>query len=136
MAAAWDNVEEDGLVTTRQLGEGGEDQALRHLTRQGLCLIERNYQVAQGPYARGGEIDLIMQDRCGTLVFIEVRSRSGAGFGGALSSITPSKRRSIVFAAQRFLQRYRALPPCRFDVVAINGHDLQWIVAAFDAQGL
>jgi putative endonuclease len=121
------------LVTTKQTGGEAEERALGHLQRQGLRLIERNYRVARGPQARGGEIDLIMQTRDGTLVFVEVRSRGGSAFGGALSSISPGKQRSLVFAARSFLMRYRSHPPCRFDVVSIEGASLDWVQAAFDA---
>ncbi len=118
-------------------GVEGEDRALHHLQRQGLKLVQRNYRVARGPGARGGEIDLILRDRDGTLVFVEVRSRSGtapgAGFGGAAASIGAAKRRSLLYAAQHYLQRLATLPPCRFDVVAIDGERIEWLPAAFDA---
>ena len=121
------------MVTTKQIGDGAEGRALAHLQRQGLRLVERNYRVAQGPQARGGEIDLIMQAKDGALVFVEVRSRRTSHFGGAAATITPVKQQSIIYAAQRFLMRYRSPPACRFDIVIIEGASLQWIPAAFDA---
>lgn len=114
-------------------GVEGEDRALQHLQRQGLTLVQRNYRVARGPGARGGEIDLILRDRDGTLVFVEVRSRGGAAHGGAAASVGAAKRRSLVFAAQHYLQRLNTPPPCRFDVVAIDGEQLHWMAGAFDA---
>jgi len=114
-------------------GVEGEDRALQHLQRQGLKLVQRNYRVARGPSARGGEIDLILRDRDGTLVFVEVRSRAGAAQGGAAASVGAAKRRSLVYAAQHYLQRLAVPPPCRFDVVAIDGEHIQWLPAAFDA---
>jgi putative endonuclease len=114
-------------------GMEGEDRALQHLQRQGLLLVQRNYRVARGPGARGGEIDLILRDRDGTLVFVEVRSRAGAAQGGAAASVGAAKRRSLVYAAQHYLQRLASPPPCRFDVVAIDGDRIQWLPAAFDA---
>jgi putative endonuclease len=97
--------------------------------------VQRNYRVARGPGARGGEIDLILQDRDGTVVFVEVRSRGGAarGFGGAAATVGATKQRRIVFAASHWLMRRPQMPPCRFDVVAIDGDRLEWIRAAFDA---
>lgn len=114
-------------------GVEGEDRALQHLQRQGLRLVQRNYRVARGPGARGGEIDLILRDRDGTLVFVEVRSRAGTAQGGAAASVTSAKRRSLLYAAQHYLQRLATLPPCRFDVVAIDGEHVDWLPAAFDA---
>jgi putative endonuclease len=114
-------------------GVEGEDRALQHLQRQGLRLVQRNYRVARGPSARGGEIDLILRDRDGTLVFVEVRSRAGTAQGGAAASVGAAKRRSLLYAAQHYLQRLATLPPCRFDVVAIDGEHIEWLPAAFDA---
>lgn len=119
-------------ATTKSVGDAGEARALAHLERQGLTLVQRNYRVAAGPNARGGEVDLILRERDGTLVFVEVRARSNSAFGGAAASVTASKQRRLVFAAQHFLRRYSALPPCRFDVVAIEGESVQWLRGAFD----
>jgi len=114
-------------------GDAAESRALHWLQRQGLVLVERNYRVARGPHARGGEIDLVMRERDGTLVFVEVRSRSAGAQGGAAASVTASKQRSLVFAAQHYLLRLPSPPPCRFDVLAIDGDELQWLKGAFDA---
>ncbi|MEP7299243.1 MAG: YraN family protein [Burkholderiales bacterium] len=115
------------------MGDAGETRALAHLQAGGLVLVQRNYRVARGPHARGGEIDLIMRDRDGTLVFVEVRSRRSASFGGAAASVSASKQRSLVFAAQCFLNAQRSPPPCRFDVLALDGDRIEWLRAAFDA---
>jgi len=119
--------------TTKSAGDRAEALALEHLLRHGLALVCRNYRVARGPRARGGEIDLILRERDGTLVFVEVRSRASALHGGALASVSAAKQRALVFAAQHYLARLARLPPCRFDVVAVDGTALQWVRAAFDA---
>ena len=120
-----------GRQTTKALGDAAETQALQYLRMQAMTLVARNYRT---PGRGGGEIDLIMRDAEGTLVFVEVRQRSRAAHGGALASITLAKRQRIVWAARHFLTRLRDVPPCRFDVVVIesDGHP-QWIKAAFDA---
>jgi putative endonuclease len=120
------------VTTTKGLGDEGESRALAHLLRQGMTLVRRNYRVARGPRSRGGEVDLIVRDRDGTLVFVEVRSRKGTGFGGAAASVGWSKQRSLVLAAQHFLRQWASPPPCRFDVVAIDGERIEWLKAAFD----
>ena len=119
-------------VTTAQPGAAAEDQALQWLQQRGLALVQRNYRVARGPRARGGEIDLVMSAADGTLVFVEVRARSSTSHGGAAASVTAAKQRSLVFAAHNFLLRYASPPPCRFDVLAIDGRQIQWLQAAFD----
>jgi len=118
---------------TKAIGDAAEARALAHLQRQGLVLVQRNYRVAGGPHARGAEIDLILRDRDGTLVFVEVRARRSAAHGGALASVDGAKQRRIVRAAQHYLLRLPSPPPCRFDVVAVQGDALQWLRGAFDA---
>ncbi len=120
---------------TQQKGQEAEDRACRHLQAQGLTLVQRNYRLAGGPHRRGGEIDLIMHTPDGTLVFVEVRARAQARQGGAAASVTLRKQRSIIRAAQHFLMRLRQCPPCRFDVVALEGERLQWWPGAFEACG-
>ena len=119
--------------TTKVIGDAAEARALAHLQAQGLTLVRRNYRVAGGPHARGAEIDLILRERDGTLVFAEVRARADAAHGGALATVGAAKRQRIVRAAQHFLLQLPVLPPCRFDVVAIDGERIHWVRAAFDA---
>lgn len=116
-----------------QRGAQAEERALHWLLRHGLTLEARNYRVARGPSARGGEVDLVMREPDGTLVFVEVRARSSASHGGAAASVTGAKQRRCIYAAQHYLLRCHPLPPCRFDVVAIDGEQINWIRAAFDA---
>ncbi|MBK9136754.1 MAG: YraN family protein [Betaproteobacteria bacterium] len=114
-------------------GDAAEARAQQWLLARGLEPVARNYRVARGPSARGGEVDLIVRERDGTLVFVEVRARADARYGGAAASVGASKQRRIVYAAQHFLMRHAAPPPCRFDVIAFDGDEVQWIRGAFDA---
>ncbi|QPF72494.1 YraN family protein [Roseateles sp. DAIF2] len=122
--------------STKSRGDAGEDRALQHLQQQGLTLLERNYRVAAGPGARAGEVDLIMRDpRDGTLVFVEVRTRLDGSHGGAAASVTPAKQRRLIYAARHYLLHHATPPPCRFDVVALEGGGIEWLQAAFEAGG-
>ena len=116
-------------TTTKQAGDAAEARALAYLRAAGLRLVARNYRT---PGRGGGEVDLILREADGTLVFVEVRARASTRFGGAAASVGATKRRRIVFAARHFLMRQASASPCRFDVVAIDGTALQWIRAAFD----
>ena len=116
--------------TTKQLGDAGEDTALRYLNAQGLALVTRNYRT---PGRGGGEVDLIMRAPDGTLVFVEVRTRASNRHGGAAASVGSAKQRRIVLAARYYLLRLAKLPPCRFDVVVLDGDEIAWLQAAFDA---
>ena len=116
----------------QQAGRAAEQQALEHLLRQGLQLLARNW------LCKRGELDLVMLDG-DTVVFVEVRYRLHAGWGGALESIDPRKQAKLIMAAQYFLQQEPrwAQSPCRFDVVALEGAAtrstrLNWIRNAFD----
>jgi putative endonuclease len=120
----------DAAASTKQTGDAAEDRALAHLAAAGLKLLERNYRT---PGRGGGEIDLIMRDPSGTLVFIEVRKRATRAFGGAAGSIGHVKQRRIVFAARHYLMRLAQQPPCRFDVVSVEAGAIEWLRAAFDA---
>ena len=120
-------------ATPKSAGDRAESLALEHLQRHGLALVCRNYRVARGPRARGGEIDLILRERDGTLVFVEVRSRADPTFGGALASVTARKQQRLVLAARHYLAGLARLPPCRFDVVAFDDGAVQWVRGAFEA---
>jgi len=113
-------------------GRLGEALAQRYLEARGLRVLERNYRVARGRSRLGGEIDLILRDADGTLVFAEVRVRRGHVGGGAAASVDPAKQARLVYAARTYLARLPRLPPCRFDVVAVDGDRVQWLKAAFD----
>jgi len=126
-------------TTTKLRGDAAESAAQVFLARAGLTLVECNYRT---PGRGGGEIDLVMRAPDGTLVFVEVRQRSGASHGGAAASISPVKQQRIVFAARHYLMRFASPPPCRFDVVLVHGGlgqgpgekgRIEWLPAAFDA---
>lgn len=112
----------------QRIGAAAEELAARHLLAHGLRIIERNFRV------RGGEIDLIAQDGK-TLVFIEVRLRSRADFGGAAGSITVRKQQRIILAARHYLQAHGE-QACRFDCVlldALDANAVEWLQGAFSA---
>ena len=119
--------------TRQTAGREAEAFALQHLLQQGLQLIIRNWS------CKRGELDLVMLDS-DTVVFVEVRYRRHAGWGGALESVDVRKQEKLTLAAQWFLQTEVkwSNAPCRFDVVAINGDPgnapaLSWIRNAFDS---
>lgn len=118
--------------TAQACGQQAEALAADHLIRHGLRILARNVR------CRGGEVDIIALDG-ETLVFVEVRLRRSSRFGGAVASITASKRQRIILATQWWLAgagRHHATRPCRFDAVLFASPDttsLHWMTAAFDA---
>ena len=117
-------------ITTKSRGDAAESVARAYLIRGGLKFIEANYRT---PGRGGGEIDLVMRAPDGTLVFVEVRQRGSRSHGGAAASVGAVKQRRIIFAARHYLMRLAQQPPCRFDVVSVEGGTVQWLQAAFDA---
>lgn len=116
--------------STKTVGDAAEDQALAHLRAAGLRLLARNYRT---PGRGGGEIDLILCEPDGTVVFVEVRQRASRQFGGAAASVGRVKQTRILRAARSYLMRLPVLPACRFDVVALEAGQLAWLRGAFDA---
>ena len=105
-------------------GQIAEQQAREYLQQQGLEWIASNVRY---PF---GELDLVM--RQGTSwVFVEVKYRSSAGFGGPLNAVGAKKQQRLRKAASHYLQRNRIQAPCRFDLVAIEGDRLQWLQNIF-----
>lgn len=120
-----------------QRGRIAETFARDALLRAGLVPLAANVSF------RGGELDLVMLDAAGgdggTVVFVEVRYRRSAAFGGGAASVDAGKRRRLVHAAQWFLlqhPRYAQLG-CRFDVVEASGDpqapSITWLRDAFRA---
>jgi putative endonuclease len=118
-------------MNRRDRGRAGEDLAWDHLRRAGYTLVARNLR------NRFGEIDLVVEHR-GTLVFVEVRGRSGACFGTALESIDVRKQRRLSRLAADCLARWRLEDRrARFDVIAIEWQDgaprIEHLENAFEA---
>ena len=122
----------EGEPARAATGRAGEALARRYLEARGLRVLECNYRVARGRSRHGGEIDLILLDTDGTLVFAEVRVRHSFVGGGAAASVSSAKQARLMHAAQTYLSEMSRVPPCRFDVVAVDGDRVQWLRAAFD----
>ncbi len=94
-------------------GKHGEDIAETYLIDDGYEIITRNYR------CRFGEIDIIAA-RNGTLIFVEVKTRSDQRYGLPRESVTYAKQRVIIKTAQQYIQRYKIKDKLfRFDVIEI-----------------
>ncbi len=97
------------------LAKWGERRALKFLKKLGLTNLARNY------LCKTGELDLVMAESDGTIVFVEVKTRSSRDIAEPEDSITASKKQRLSRAAQFFLKTQKIENhPCRFDVVAIT----------------
>lgn len=102
------------MVDRIALGRWGEDIAVRHLEAAGYEVLARNWR------CREGELDIVARGG-GALVFVEVKTRSGTGFGEPAEAVTRLKARRLRLLAARWLTSCR--PPgqhdLRFDVISV-----------------
>ena len=115
----------------KALGAAGEKVAERFLRRQRYTIVDRNYRTP------AGEIDLVALDGQ-TVVFVEVKTRTGTAHGSPFDAVDGRKQRQIIRAARHFLAAKRLLDrPARFDVVGVwwegDAPRCELIRNAFDA---
>jgi putative endonuclease len=102
------------LTEKELLGRWGEKRCEKFLKRKGLKTLTRNFS------CKTGEIDLVMVDRDGTLVFVEVKTRANEDFSPSESAVTKTKKTRMLRAARYFLAvNDIENRPFRFDVVTI-----------------
>lgn len=101
-------------LTRNELGALGEQLAVEHLRTLGLRILARNWR------CRYGELDVIAADGDRTVVFIEVKTRSGDGFGGIAEAVTHAKVRRIR----------------RLAAIWLAGQDTSWAHVRIDVIGV
>jgi len=103
------------MLTRNELGALGEQLAVEHLTSLGLRIVTRNWR------CRYGELDIIAADPDGTVVFVEVKTRTGDGFGGWEYAVTPTKVRRIRRLAGLWLaEQEHRWAGVRIDVIGVR----------------
>jgi putative endonuclease len=114
--SAYDRGRADTTVPDRrgELGRRGEELACERLAALGLRVVERNWR------CRSGEIDVVAAGP-GLLVFCEVKTRRGHGYGTPAEAVTSAKRARLRRLAAAYLAAVEH-PPCtvRFDVVTVT----------------
>ena len=102
--------------TRAQIGALGEDLAVEHLGGLGLTVLVRNWR------CRYGELDIVAVDNdSGAVVFVEVKTRTGDGFGGLAEAVTHAKVRRLRRLAGLWLQQQdRRWPAVRIDVIRVR----------------
>ena len=102
------------LADPKQLGRWGQNAAEVFLKRQRLRTLARKFAFS------GGELDLVMGDRDGTIVFVEVKTRRDEKFMPAAAAVNAKKRRHIIRTAKCFLKQFKISDrPLRFDIVTV-----------------
>lgn len=113
------------------LGAWGEQIAVEHLTAHGLIVLDRNWR------CREGELDVVATDGA-TVVVVEVKTRTGTGFGRPEEAVTRRKLVRMRRVAQRWLAEHRVRwVEVRFDVVAVlvdrrtGAHEVTHLLGVF-----
>lgn len=114
-------------MNKRKTGSEKEAAAAEYLEQNNIRIVCRNFNSAKG------EIDLIGYDG-DTLVFFEVKYRSGSNFGYAAEAVDHKKQKVICRVSDyyRMINRVSDFSPCRFDVIAIDEDKISWYKNAFD----
>lgn len=112
-------------INKREIGNLGEDKAVKFLEDKSYQILERNY------YSRYGEIDIIARDN-ESIVFIEVKYRKNNNFGLGMESISLKKIKSMCKTARNYLMSDEIA--ARFDVISIDNNSIEHIVNAFEYQ--
>ena len=104
-----------------------EEQAALWLSRNGFEILERNV------FCRGRELHRVAKERV-CLVFVEVKYRRNKAAGHPAEAVTRHKQKKIIHAAEYYCWKHRIADtcPCRFDVVAILGDEVEHIRNAFE----
>lgn len=113
-------------MNTRRTGDQWEAVAADYLKNQGMRIVERNFR------SRQGEVDIIGYHQ-GYLVFVEVKYRRTSVKGNAAAAVNYHKQQQICKVADyyRYIHNMGDNVGVRYDVVAIQGSEVQWIKNAF-----
>lgn len=104
------------MTTTNDIGDRGENVAASFLEENGYRVLERNYRFERN------EVDLVCldPDQGGEIVFVEVKTRTGRGYGPPEASVTEEKKAALVEVSRAYLhERQLEGAPARFDVIGI-----------------
>jgi len=102
------------LADRKHLGRWGEKRCEKYLVRKGLKKLARNFS------CKTGEIDIVMVDTDGSIVFVEVKVRADETLTPAESVITATKKTKLTRTARYFLATHNIDDrPFRFDIVTI-----------------
>lgn len=99
----------------KKIGKFGEDKAVSYLKIKGYKILSRNYRSG-----RGGEIDIIAEDRKGILVFVEVKTRTNNSMGDPADAVNYYKKKNIINTALKYIHKNRLYEQdARFDVIEV-----------------
>lgn len=110
----------------KKFGAKGEAAAAAYLKRRGYAILERNMRTSFG------EVDIVAETES-VLVFCEVKTRAGDGYGSPSEAVTAEKRLRYIRAARQYLSNLGEERTVRFDVIEVLGGKINHIKNAFGA---
>ncbi|PIU84129.1 MAG: YraN family protein [Elusimicrobia bacterium CG06_land_8_20_14_3_00_38_11] len=116
------------MTESGELGKSGEELAERYLTKLGYKILAQNFRT------KYGEIDIIAKDKK-TIVFVEVKTRSGDAYGTPQLAVNFYKQKHLSFAAFSFIKKNSLNSDYRFDIIAICDDKIEHIKNAFAPSG-
>ena len=117
-------------MNKRAFGAAGEQAARDYLVGKGAAILEMNWRRPTG------EIDIIARMKR-TILFVEVKRRSGLRYGRPAEAVNPAKQAHILRTAALYLQENDLMDaPVRFDVIEVLPGEIRHIENAFDATGM
>lgn len=119
------------MYNKRMTGFENETVAAEYLSTKGYEILSRNY------ICKSGEIDIIAKENC-YLVFIEVKYRRNLKKGYPAEAVDYRKQQKIIKAARYYMYKNSIDEgtPCRFDVVALLGDEIEIIQGAFELSSM
>jgi putative endonuclease len=100
------------MAESHNLGQKGEDLAAEYLKKAGYRIRHRNWKSGKR------ELDIVAENK-DFIVFVEVKTRTDDYQMHPVSAVTREKQRSIIYAADGYLQTYDISKESRFDVITI-----------------
>ncbi len=100
------------MSQSHELGQKGEDLAVDYLKKAGYSVRHRNWKSGKR------ELDIVAENK-DFIVFVEVKTRNDNYLMDPRSAVTPEKQRSIIYAADGYLQKYNIDKESRFDVITV-----------------
>lgn len=105
-------------------GKYGEEIAEKILTKEGFCIVEKNF------YCKYGEIDIIAKKE-NLLIFVEVKYRENMNYGYAQESVNKKKQIKLYKSAFFYINKKNLDCDYRFDIVAVTKNNFEWIKNGF-----
>ena len=100
------------MAESHNLGQKGEDLAAEHLEKTGYRILFRNWKWGKH------EIDIIAENN-DFIIFAEVKTRSDDFQMHPVTAVTREKQKSIIWAADGYLQKFNIDKEGRFDIITV-----------------